>query len=149
MYQFLHSQRKLVLAITTISKGQLQVSAQKNQHQQQFNELFTVTGKPETEASVQVQQQKIEEHKPDGQTYRPITFPDNDESDSNNKWQQPPPPPASPLTLQTIEQANPSGELIRPTRVAVAAVSAHPVSFNDAEVDYIREFAWKLFQVGF
>lgn len=132
---------KLVLTIAVISKGQ--------QQQQKINELFE-RNKSNKNANVEIEQQNI---KPGD----PITFPDDDDG----------PPHAYTVNnipsnqninaiLQSVEQnlpapAAPLVELTRPTRVAVPAATSASITirYSDDQLDYVRDFAWTMFQVGF
>lgn len=144
---------KLVLVITAVGKGQQQT--QKNQYQQQFNQLFTVSSKPQTHA--QLQQQPIQEQKSiapndDEPTYRPIMFPSSEDDEKISDKFHAAPFAHNNLIPQTVEQKveipSPTVELLRPTRHNVATMSSRPSRpHTDMEVEYVRDFAWKLFQV--
>lgn len=127
----IHSTRstKLVLTIAAISKGQ---------HQQKL----------------QVEQQKIQEKStPSEEPYRPISFPDDDDDDEMTRDKLPPQNQTENvnLILQSVDQKfpahSPSMELTRPTRVAAANAPIITSRYTDDQLDYIRDFSWKLFQV--
>lgn len=131
---------KLVLTIAAISKGQ-----QRQQNlQQKPNELYKPNKK---DTNVQVERQKIE-------LGSSITFP-IDEDDRNF----PPNMNNNPVIqnvnlLQSVEpnlpEPAPTVELTRPTRVAIAAATMAAVTnrYSDDQLDYVRDFAWNMFQVG-
>lgn len=148
---------KLVLIlIVTLSKGQQQVSAQKQQHQQQFAELFTVSNKPKPQGNVQIQKQQIQQQdsvqSSGEQTYRPITFPSGEEPLTNDRI-QPLPAFSNNSVAQAVDQKtttrNSPQELTRPTRVVMAATVANVENrYTDDQLDYIRDFSWNMFQVN-
>lgn len=129
--------------------------------QQQFNDLFTISN--QRKVSVEVEAQHVQERSvPSEHPFKPITFPTSDEDrDIQERF----PPPTQPSTqkhnanliLQSVDQKfpahSPSAELTRPTRVAapmVAATSASEIlssRFTDDQLDYVRDFAWNMFQV--
>lgn len=128
---------KLVLiSIAALSKGQQQVSAQKPQQ-------------PKTQSNVQLQRQETIQSVSNDQTYRPITFPSGDEPLTNDRI-QPIPTLNNNLVPQNVEQKSTTkidSELVRPTRVVVATVANVANRYQDDQLDYIRDFAWTLFQV--
>lgn len=150
---------KLVLTlIAAISKGQQQAS---HDTQQQRNNLFTPTNKPRS--NVIIEQQKIQE-KPATNTFQPITFPSNDEDEITSRFQLSPsqsnslnqlnqlnqPSHSANLILQSVDQKLPTPisdiELERPTRVAVATSHVIANRYTDDQFDYVRDFAWNMFQ---
>lgn len=139
---------KLVLTIAVISKGQQQ---QQQIQQQKINELYTPTHKLHKNGNVQIEQQKIK-------IGDPIIFPNSEEDDDK----------FLPMTqnlnsissnqnvnsiLQSVDQGLPAPapfvELTRPTRVAVAAATSATITnrYTDDQLDYVRDFAWTMFQV--
>lgn len=131
-----------------ISKGQQQLSIQRPQYQQQFTDLFASSNKPKPQVSVQIQEQPTQQQDPlkkiEEQSFRPITFPSAGEvlTIAQN-------PTLNTNSIQNAEQKIPEPiyqELTRPTRVAIAA-SVQNNLHTDDQFDYVRDFAWTLFQV--
>lgn len=146
---------KLVLTIAVIGKGQQQASAQVQQSQ--FNDLVWFSNKPNSKTSVHVEPQEIRQ-KSNEQPYQPIIFP-NSEEDRDTIDKFPPPNQNANSILQSVEQRLPAPsstvELMRPTRVAIAPIVATASSvapahrYSDDQLEYIRDFAWTMFQVVF
>lgn len=142
------------MTIAVINKGQQQAVAQ-NLQQYQVNKLFAPI-KSRNNVAVEPKQ-KI------SSSDQPITFPINDDDDVilNRFQQQYPLNQSINSILQNVEanfaapQPTPptslNAELTRPTRVAymAATVPALTNRYTDDQLDYVRDFAWKLFQVGF
>lgn len=141
---------KQVLTIAALSKGQQQ---QQKPLQQQINELLTTTShKSKPQPIVEIEKQQIQQKEPipsaGEQTYRPITFPTSDE-DLTDRFQ-------APLVNNNLVTPNveakvttPQQELTRPTRRVMAATVANVENrYTDDQLDYVRDFAWKMFQVG-
>lgn len=153
-YLTLSFTEKLVLILcVALGKGQQQLSIHQQQYQQQFTDLFAASSKPKPQVSVQIQKQPIQQQNPikifEEQSYRPITFPSGGEVLTSDRIQ-----PVSTLNtnlIQNVEQKAPQpilSELTRPTRVVMAAmVSNIDNRYTDDQFDYIRDFAWTLFQV--
>lgn len=140
---------KLVLTIAVISKGQ----QQQQNLQQKINELYTPSNKLHKSANVQIEQQKIK-------VSDPITFPTSDEDD--HKFPDMITQNINSISshqnvnsiLQSVDQGLPApapfAELTRPTRVAVAVAATSAAITNrytDDQLDYVRDFAWTMFQV--
>lgn len=144
---------KLVSIFAVISKGQQQTTVQQQQHQQLQQQIGSLFKPPIPQRlSVQIQQQHVHEHRPliqsgaADQLYYSITFPSSNE-DIGNEHLSPP-----------INNAN-FNNLVAPTtshRVSetpninsnfpLAAPSPAPAPYGDNEYDFIRDFAWTLFQ---
>lgn len=117
--------------------------------------MFTPTNKPRS--NVVIEQQTIQE-KPAANTFKPITFPSSDEEEITNRFQLPPtlsnnaiaPSHSANLILQNVEQKShtqsPNVEFERPMRVAAASTNAIGNRYTDDQLDYVRDFAWNLFQ---
>lgn len=128
-------------------------STHQQQYQQQFTDLFATSNKTKSQETVQIQKQPIQQQDPvqnfEEQSYRPITFPSGEELLTSDRIQ--PVPTFSTNLLQNVEQkTQPSiiQELTRPTRAVMAATVANIDSrYTDDQFDYVRDFAWKLFQV--
>lgn len=158
------------MTIAVISKGKQRATAKIQQ--QQFNDLFTFPN--ERKVSIEVEAQQVQEKTVSPELpFRPITFPNSEEDKDIEERFPPPTKPsvsaaaAAPapaqqnhnanLILQSVDQKfpahSPSAELARPTRVAApiaAATAANEIlssRFTDDQLDYIRDFAWNMFQV--
>lgn len=144
-----------------ISKGKQEATAKLQQ--QQFNDLFILSNAQK--ASVQVEPQEVQKKiQPQEPPFRPITFPNSEEDkDSQNRYSSPPSSPSQQshnanLILQSVDQKfpnhSPTVELTRPTRVAIpmaattSAATELSSRFTDDQLDYVRDFAWTMFQVG-
>lgn len=132
---------KQVFTIAAISKGQQQASLQ----QRQFNELFTKSSGPKSQELDQ-QEKQLDE------PFRPITFPTSDEDERPQQFTN------ANQILQSVDQKfpepSPYAELSRPTRVAVPTATASTSNsvdistrYTDDQLDYVRDFAWTMFQV--
>lgn len=103
--------------------------------------------------SVQIQRQPIQQQGPmqnfEEQSYRPITFPSGEEVLTSDRIQHV--PTLNTNLIQNVEQKTPQPiiqELTRPTRLVMAATVANIDNrYTDDEFDYVRDFAWTLFQV--
>lgn len=149
-YMTLSFTTKLVLILcVALSKGQQQQSTHQQQYQQQFTDLFAASNSPKPQVSVQIQKQPIQQQSFEEQSYRPITFPSGEEVLTNDRIQ--PVPTLNTNLIQNVEQKTPQPifqEISRPTRVVMAATVANSDNrYTDDQFDYVRDFAWTLFQV--
>lgn len=103
--------------------------------------------------SVQMQKQPIQQQDPiqnfEQQSYRPITFPSGEEVLTSDRIQLV--PTSNTNLIRNVEQKTPQPifqELTRPTRVFMAATVANINNrYTHDRFDYVRDFAWTLFQV--
>lgn len=145
------TKKKLVFATAVVNQSQQQVAAQIQQ--QQLNALFQYPSKP----SAHGERENVEINKSteSDQPFRPITFPDSDEENPHYKFPSTAPHNAN-LILQNANEkstaSSPPVELTRTTRFAAAMATANSdiiaSRFTDDQLEYVRDFAWTMFQVN-